>query len=342
MSEQVATAVATKNQKLEFVDPMALTASGANRGRWLKGAPDQNEVARIAVSMLTDKQIQPIEYRKDGKAKIVVVGETRRQAGVMIVEGFTHNNVNYPPNPEFKLKAVELYQADDTMAFRHAVAENLFRKSTTVVDDAFNMHHLKTELGMKQREIAELYGCDPSEVSRKLTLVKLDDDTLMKIHTGEIAFNTGVELAKLPAAKRAEVLESTGGKLAEVKEVIREEKNEEVKKEKTEKAIVEVVGTAVDIEQLTPEQRAEVDSKIAMPAVNTATDTDNTGTTPTPKQPKAKSSDRTFSQVKEILAQFTGDETGEIVRVVASVFYAYATGAISAIEVDAKFKAIGQ
>ena len=80
-------------------------------------------------------------------------------------------------------------------------------KSISDLEEAMVIHSLYREDGIKQPEIAILFGRDKSWVSRRLSLVeKLHEEVLKNIMLGLLPMVSGRELARLPRGNQEEAL----------------------------------------------------------------------------------------------------------------------------------------
>ena len=87
--------------------------------------------------------------------------------------------------------------SDTHVAFAMLI-ENLQRADLTPVEVARGFKRL-VDLGVKQKEIAGHIGVSTSMVSRRLTLLKLPDEALDRVHTGDLALETAEAYTKLDA-----------------------------------------------------------------------------------------------------------------------------------------------
>lgn len=146
-------------------------------------------------------QLQPIGVRQTPEGPAVVYGFKRLQAALEINEHKLYKAAKHLNGEPFRIACisvqptgVEREQVDESMFIR-SIMENLSRKSTSPIDDAYNIDRLIVEFGKSRKEIAKLYGRTDSWISKTLSLLKLDVTDQKRVHSGELSWGAAVELA---------------------------------------------------------------------------------------------------------------------------------------------------
>jgi ParB family chromosome partitioning protein len=83
-----------------------------------------------------------------------------------------------------------------------ALIENLQREDLTPIEEARAYHHLRTELGLAQEEIAKRVGKDRSTVANALRLLQLPLAVQAMVDGGELSAGHGRALAGVAAERR--------------------------------------------------------------------------------------------------------------------------------------------
>lgn len=192
-----------KHEQVEdiyYLDPRDIALQDEElRGR--KFPPSKSDVKKLAESIMRGGQEQPIKCRIDKETgkPILVFGRTRWEAVTLINEELD------PKNP--KKIAVRIVEQDEKEAFISANEENLQRKATTAVDEAFNHEVMRKRFGMADVEIAEKCGISQAWVSKLKKLVSLDKDVLVQVHAGNITVSSAISMADLDAEKQKKIAE---------------------------------------------------------------------------------------------------------------------------------------
>jgi ParB-like chromosome segregation protein Spo0J len=250
---------AEKQNDTFLVNPDEIVVSEVNRGRWTP--PTEEQIRDRAVSMIEITQLQPVECRRvewkeTDEAKPqknvleLVLGFTRWSAACLIRQGFTHKGQSYH-NPEFKL-LVRVVDSEPKDAFVRNIHENVQRNATSPIDDAYNQQRLRNEYGLKDAEIARVYGYKAqTTVGRLKKLLDLSDKEKKLVHEGKLSVQAAIDLLGLTQEEREKVLEEARkGKDGEkingraVTAKVREKALEEA-----EKPAVEANGTSSDAGQ---------------------------------------------------------------------------------------------
>lgn len=164
----------------------------------LQGRAYEPDLTDLIASLKTQGQLQPIGIRKDGDKVVAVYGFSRVRALRAVNESV--------PGEKMLCKCLYL-DINEFEAFTRNITENRERNAVSVVDTAINIAKLRDRFGKTLDEIAALYRRSPAWVRSHLHILGLDEPTRRKLHTGELALSTALELVKIPAAERSDVLE---------------------------------------------------------------------------------------------------------------------------------------
>ena len=186
-----------------FVDPFQVIVREELRGRHI--APDLDDIARLAVSMLTHGQLQPVNARRDEQNRLVLVaGFTRTAACRLIREGFSFDGQDYH-SPEFRLQLV-LSDCNDEEAFERNIVENCHRNETSPIDDAHNQRRLREQFGKNDSEIAHLYEVSPNKVGQFKKLLSLSNAEQNLVHIGQLSVSAALDLLDVPSEARSAIV----------------------------------------------------------------------------------------------------------------------------------------
>lgn len=193
--------------KTIMVNPDNLVINPENRGRHFP--PTKEEVADLALTILKDTQLTPVEGRKMHDKRVeLTYGFTRAEAVKLIREGFTDRDGNFHQDKNFLLK-IMVVDINKEEAFMHNIRENVNRKATSPIDDAHNQRKLAENYGKTDAEIARIYGYeDQQKVARYRKLLALNEDAKRLVHEGKMAVSAALDLIALPEEKWAEVIAS--------------------------------------------------------------------------------------------------------------------------------------
>jgi ParB family chromosome partitioning protein len=115
--------------------------------------------------------------------------------------------------PTLRVWVVPRHAAADTLR-ELSVAENLCRQDLSPIETARHMHRLMTLWGCSGAELARRIGVAQSTVSKRLALLKLDDDTAAKVDAGNL---TQTEAVDARSTKRKHRARSRGGETIRTK-----------------------------------------------------------------------------------------------------------------------------
>lgn len=149
-------------------------------------------VDELAASLITTGMLQPVvvaPHPDTAGRYMVLVGHRRRAAALV---------ANLPTIPALLRR--DLIPGTN-LSVAAQIVENLHRVDLTPLEEADAFEFLR-HLGMTQQLIADAVHVNQSHVSKRLSLLKLDDDLRDKVGTGTLDVNAAVELAKLPDQAR--------------------------------------------------------------------------------------------------------------------------------------------
>lgn len=160
-----------------------------NDDELLRSGIDQESIEELAASIEQVGLLQPITVREggskaDGSRSYKLVGGWRR---VLAHKHLGRETIE-----------ATLVRGDNAALFKMRLIENIQRENMNPMDEAEAVAKLKTEHGMKQKEIAECLGKSESWVSHRISVItKLDDDVKRKVRNEEITISQAVEASKI-------------------------------------------------------------------------------------------------------------------------------------------------
>jgi len=169
----------SNNVKTELIDVDTIALDDDLRGR--KVQPTKSEIETTALSIdqegqLHEIRVRPVKTKEEkekykGKKYICVYGHTRCESIKLLKDDKKSSH-------DGKVRA-QVVDVDEKTAFSATVRENIDRKETNVVDDAFNQERMRKDYGMSEKEIADFYSCSAAWVSQ----VKRLQHTSTKVQT---------------------------------------------------------------------------------------------------------------------------------------------------------------
>lgn len=175
------------------------------------------KVEDLAASLLSRGQEQPIRVRQvEGQGITVyhlVFGYRRHKAAQYINENGLADSEKWPDG--FKLRA-EVVECSDSAAFASNVVENAQRKDLTLIETCRAMDRLSAEFGWTQQEIADLFRCNRSTVSRNLKLLTAPKAAQKLVSAGKATAEVVLEILQRPEEEQKVAFEElqeevTGG-----------------------------------------------------------------------------------------------------------------------------------
>lgn len=197
----------TGDEIIVHVHPSDVVFPKKFRGR--QGPLEEEWTRHIAESMVQNTQEQPCVGRrlKNGKTE-VVIGFTRAEAGKMINEGFPLAGGSGPvyKDPDFTLR-FNLVDWTDEECFVRSLTSNSDRRNTNDIEDAENQETLRVDYKYSNRDIARIYNCDPTKVTKLKKLLDLSKDHQSLVREGLLSMDAGLELLKIddPKVRKAVV-----------------------------------------------------------------------------------------------------------------------------------------
>lgn len=200
---------------LYMIDPDEILLPERNARRF-PVAEDSSDIVEDALDVVDRGILEPIEVRRVDGDKVELVFGHRRLNIVKYI-----NDQKLKPEP-MKIPCV-VVNIDEKEAFLHRVSENRKRKSTTLMDDAYNAKTLIDDYGMTQREVAKQFGRGDAWISQILKLNTLPVSYQKKINNGKLSADAAVELAKIEDPeerdKLMEEIEANDGRVTKEKVV---------------------------------------------------------------------------------------------------------------------------
>lgn len=205
MTMKLAEGIDVKRSDRYHLNPDDIIICPELRGRHTPPTPEQ--VARLAISMLKNSQVEPVLCRRthDNRVKLVA-GFTRHEAVKMLRQGFEFEGKSYC-DPEFRLSVV-LSDCNDEEAFMRNLAENNDRCATSPIDDAHNQRRLRETYGKSDVEIAEIYGVSSVKVGQYRKLLELSNEEQALVHSGLLAVSAALTLLNVSGEERSQIVET--------------------------------------------------------------------------------------------------------------------------------------
>ena len=178
------------------------------------------EIASLAESIKTHKQIQPILVRRVGDGYQLISGERRLRATI---------------HAGLKTIRAEVRDADDKLVSELAIIENLQRKDLNAIEKAFSFRRYLDEHRCTQDELAKRLSLDRSTIANAMRLLDLPKPIIELISAGQLTgghcksiLSLGSEVHQLEVARVA-ALEGWSVRAVEkrVGEIIRNEDGED-------------------------------------------------------------------------------------------------------------------
>ncbi|HEV8122871.1 MAG TPA: ParB/RepB/Spo0J family partition protein [Gemmatimonadales bacterium] len=133
---------------------------------------DEPSLNELASSIQASGLLQPIVVRANNGSYQLIAGERRWRAVQRL--GWQ------------KIPAV-VKDVDDRTLLTLALIENLQRDQLSAIEEAQSYSRLVEEFGVSQGEVARLVGRDRSTVANALRLLKLPENVLDMVHTGQLS-----------------------------------------------------------------------------------------------------------------------------------------------------------
>ena len=172
----------------------------------------EEQIQEMVTSLLEDGQINDLTYRLSFDRKpILITGVTRALAADRInKQGLTDSKGNkYSKKEPFVLRAV--YQnLSELEALFQTFRENDggTRTAMTMGDEIAFVNVLNSNYGMTPQQISDKLCKNLAWVTKRLTAVTLDQDTLAKLNAGELSLDTAVTVNAIEPKFRAAAIEA--------------------------------------------------------------------------------------------------------------------------------------
>lgn len=288
------------------------------------------DILKRKADMLRDGQLQNVGIRKLGDGTVeAVFGITRILAGKLIEA----------EDKEFRLKCM-VVDAEDAKAYALlTIRENVDRNALSDLDIAYDQHELREVHGMKNREIAEVFNCDPAKVTRLAKLLQLSDKVQNAVHEGIIASNAAIEMVELPHEEQDKLLAGGAHRQSDIIEYVRKWK--EPKPQPAPQPVAQLATpTVVSVEA--GDAQPTVSSAEAQPVAvqggaeqqPAPLDFSKLGTEAAPVKPNQKNRQRTIQQVKDVISRYTDEQTNIVLRTFATALMAYTLGEIGEMQLE--------
>lgn len=170
------------------------------------------ELTRLAQSIEEEGQIQPVVVVKNiamGGPQYSLVAGRRRVAAIKM-----HN---LGSDTQLKVKAVvapiKLDKTRTQHMYRQAAHENIQRRNLNAMDFAVNIATTRAKFGEKGKgakgtqKLAEFFKVSPATITQHEKLLTLPDDVQELVAAGELSNDAALNLVKVDADKRGEVVE---------------------------------------------------------------------------------------------------------------------------------------
>jgi ParB-like chromosome segregation protein Spo0J len=196
-----------KRTDLYWADPRLVVMKEELRGRHLP--PKEEEIIKLAISMMDQGQINPVEGHRNGDNNIVITaGFTRTCAARLICDGFVDFEGQQRKDPDFRL-SIKLINCSDADAFKRNIVENALRNQTSPMDDALNHERLRRNYGMIDADIMRLYGLtNANRIGRLKKILSLPLALQDQLHNGLLTEEAALLLLELPDDQREEAFKA--------------------------------------------------------------------------------------------------------------------------------------
>lgn len=180
--------------------------------------------------------LQPLVVTKDETGYTLIAGERRLRAAIKA--GLTE-------------VPVSIIEATPQEIAEISLVENIQREDLGPVEEANAYEELMTSYGYTQQELAERVGKSRSYVANAVRLLKLDDISLHHLRNGDITSGQARALLSVQRmADRRKMLDKLLSRKASIRTVertARRQKQKDIYEEDAENALMERLGTKVQI-----------------------------------------------------------------------------------------------
>ena len=159
------------------VDPTTIVVDPSIRGR-VRKEPTQEEIDTLAKSIDDEGQLQPVQCFRNSDDQLVLNLGFTRHAAIMKLHA---ENLKIRIDVLIPKKTPKIEDL-----FRQNLAENIQRKNTSLVDDAFNQEELRSRYNWSDVKISRFFDQDTATVSRLKKILTLDEGLQEEVKAGHL------------------------------------------------------------------------------------------------------------------------------------------------------------
>ncbi len=148
-----------------------------------RSVSDDSALTELASSIKRYGVLQPISVRRRGKDFELIAGERRLRASVLA-------GLQSVP-----CVIIDVGDEDSSLL---ALIENLQRKDLDFIEEARGIAKLISVFGMSQEDAARKLGKSQPAIANKLRILKLPEDILLRLRSGNLSERHGRALLRLP------------------------------------------------------------------------------------------------------------------------------------------------
>ena len=295
------------------IDPAALTIDAAQNSRRFE--PSSERIRDLAENLLAVGQIEPVTIRRVGKDTYTLVSGYTRHRAVSLINSdpALRAHAGLGEGDVFPLLC-KVTTCNETEALLESISENLFRNTTSAVDNAHAQRRLR-RLGKSESEIAALYKMTPARVSQLSRILELSDAKQRLIHDGQITVANGIALSDLIPDQQDVVLSESGLDVSALEPVGPAEIDWDVVTSSVQPSgnpIVTIGSADSSLDRPTPDVKpAKVDNGLLKKKIAKA---------------QGKGSDRSVAEMKKALREVSEANTDVAIREVTAAMLAWVQG----------------
>lgn len=144
---------------------------------------DIGDVTELAASIKSVGILEPLLVKPHGKNRYQLIAGARRLAAAEVAGRLTVPCIVRDYNDEQRAEIM--------------LIENLQRVDLSPIEEATAFGRLVDEFAWSQDKLAERIGRSQSHISKRLSLLKLPDEVVEKVHSGGMPIESALELTKL-------------------------------------------------------------------------------------------------------------------------------------------------
>jgi ParB/RepB/Spo0J family partition protein len=151
--------------------------------------PSPQAIDELASTMRTQGQLEPVLVRPapdgadHGKPWELVYGYRRKAAAEML---------------EWENLRCDVRHLSDVEVLLMRITENAQRENPSPMEEIQTIKQLLDEHGFSQSKVAKMLGKDPSQISHRLSLLRLPESVQERVHRGELKVSHAEAIAALP------------------------------------------------------------------------------------------------------------------------------------------------